>query len=95
MEVITIQTEAYREIMEKLEDIKNAAADNKNQQPLSDRWLDIADVCNLLHISKRTLQSYRDNKILAYSQIGGKIYFKAADIEELLNRHYTKLKNSK
>jgi len=94
MEVITIQTEAFREIMEKLEDIRNATAGDKNQQTLSDRWLDIADVCNLLHISKRTLQSYRDNKILAFSQIGGKIYFKATDIEALLNKNY-KSGNSK
>jgi hypothetical protein len=95
MEVITIQTEAFRKVMQELNEIKDVLAGNKNRQPLSDRWLDIGDVCCQLHISKRTLQSYRDNKILPYSQIGGKIYFKATDIEELLNSHYTKLNNSK
>lgn len=95
MEVITIQTEAFRKVMQELTDIKIALGTNKNQQPLSERWLDIADVCIQLHISKRTLQSYRDNKVLPYSQIGGKIYFKASDIEELLNKHYIKLHNSK
>ena len=75
------------------DEIKIALARNRKQQPLSEHWLDIADVCNQLHISKRTLQSYRDNKVPPYSQIGGKIYFKSTDIEELLNSHYSKMKS--
>jgi len=57
---------------------------------LSERWLDIQEVCLQLKISKRTLQSYRDERILSFSQIAGKIYFKASDIEALLEKHYKK-----
>ncbi|WP_312336603.1 helix-turn-helix domain-containing protein [Sphingobacterium sp.] len=46
------------------------------------------DVCRLLHISKRTLQQYRDDKILPYVQIGGKIIFRQSDILEILERNY-------
>jgi hypothetical protein len=95
MEVITIEAKAFREVIAELAEIKIAIASNRKQQPLSEHWLDISDVCNLLHISKRTLQSYRDNKILAFSQISGKIYFKASDIDELLNRNYNKSRNSR
>jgi len=55
---------------------------------LEDRWLDIQDVCELLHISKRTLQSYRDKGILPFSQVGAKIYYKANDIQKHLEKHY-------
>lgn len=47
-------------------------------------WLDNGDVCRLLGISKRTLQTYRDNGTLAYSQINHKMFYKASDIEALL-----------
>jgi excisionase family DNA binding protein len=46
------------------------------------------DVCNLLQVSKRTLQNYRDRGIIPFSQIGRKIYYKASDIEEYLSNHY-------
>jgi hypothetical protein len=35
-------------------------------------WLDNQDVCQLLNISKRTLQTLRDNGTLAYTQISHK-----------------------
>jgi excisionase family DNA binding protein len=90
MEVITLTSEAFQEIKKSISDIGNKIENINKKQPLSEAWLDIADVCQLLHVSKRTLQSYRDNGTLSFSQIGGKIYFKAADIEEHLNKHYVK-----
>ena len=44
----------------------------------------------MLMISKRTLQTYRDRGILPFSQISRKIYYKASDIDEYLDRHYIK-----
>jgi predicted site-specific integrase-resolvase len=41
-------------------------------------------MCKLLHISKRTLQQYRDDNILPYIQIGGKIIYKESDILTIL-----------
>lgn len=52
------------------------------------KWLTSEEVCRLLKISKRTLQSYRDNGILPFSQIGRKIYYKASDIDDYLDAHY-------
>ena len=90
MEVITIQSEAFKSILHEISELKEVIGSKHKLNPLSENWLDIQEVCILLKISKRTLQSYRDNSILPFSQIGGKIYFKAADIEEHLKRHYIK-----
>ena len=46
--------------------------------------MDSADVCRALGISKRTLQTWRNNGKIPYSMLGGKVYFKEADIAELL-----------
>ena len=93
MEVITIQTEAFRQIIDGITDIKKMVSEKSSKNPLADTWLDISEVCQLLKISKRTLQYYRDNGILAYSQISGKIYFRATDIQSHLERHYVKATN--
>jgi len=55
------------------------------------KWLDNQDVCLILNISKRTLQTYRDNGTVAYCQINHKIYYKPDDIE-LLTRKSTIVK---
>lgn len=88
MQVITITTEAYLQLIDKIEAIASTMNQKNKENPLTDTWLDIQEVCQLLKISKRTLQSYRDNGTLPFSQISGKIYFKASDIEHHLENHY-------
>lgn len=55
---------------------------------LKDSWIDNQDVLQTLHISKRTLQTFRKNGTLPYSKIQGKFYYKVSDIEELLQSNY-------
>ncbi len=90
MELVTLTSEAFLKIASKIDNLYSVLDKNKKANPLSDTWLDIQEVCLLLKVSKRTLQKYRDKGILPYSQIGGKIYFKASDIEEHLKNHYNK-----
>jgi excisionase family DNA binding protein len=88
MQVITITTDAYMQLIDKIEAIAANLNRKSKENPLTDTWLDIQEVCQLLKISKRTLQTYRDNGTLPYSQVNGKIYFKASDIEHHLETHY-------
>ncbi|NQU32617.1 MAG: helix-turn-helix domain-containing protein [Bacteroidetes bacterium] len=53
------------------------------------KWLDVPEVCLLLNVSKRTVQAYRDNRMLKSTKLVGKIYFKAADIEAILGKNYS------
>lgn len=46
--------------------------------------MDSADVCRALDISKRTLQTWRNNGKIPFSMLGGKVYFKESNIAELL-----------
>ena len=94
MELITFESEAFKNFMKRFDDLEKKIADKSSNGPLNEVWLDIQETCQLLKISKRTLQSYRDNGTLPYSQIAGKIYFKASDIEQHLLKHYVKSSNS-
>ena len=46
------------------------------------------EVCERLYISPRTLQDYRDRRILPYTQFVGKILYKASDLERMLEENY-------
>jgi hypothetical protein len=89
MDIVAIESKTFGQIKERFEDfsrqVKNLCGDSRDK----DKWLDNDEVCELLQISRRTLQSYRDNGILPYSQIGRKCYYKVADIENLINQSQT------
>jgi predicted site-specific integrase-resolvase len=51
-------------------------------------WIDSQDVMQKLHVSVRTLQSWRTNGLLPYSRINNKIYYRKSDILALLNKFY-------
>ena len=57
--------------------------------PLED-WVDGQDVMQMLHISRRTLQTLRSNGTLPHTRIRNKIYYRRRDIERLLAGHYRK-----
>lgn len=53
-----------------------------------DRYLNNNQVCEMLHISQRTLQDYRDKGRISFYKLEGKILYKYSDIENLLNSNY-------
>lgn len=44
----------------------------------------------LLHLSKRTLQDYRDRRIIPFVALEGKILYRESDVERLLQQNYVK-----
>lgn len=48
--------------------------------------MDSQEVCQLLNITKRTLQSYRNKGIIAFSSVGGKFYYRPKDIDDICER---------
>ena len=46
------------------------------------------EVCSQLRLSTRTLQEYRNARILPFYKIGGKILYKQSDIQAMLEKHY-------
>jgi hypothetical protein len=57
-------------------------------EKLKDNWLDNQEVMQSLHISKRTLQTFRTNGTIPYSKVQGKFYYKVSDIEQILQDNY-------
>jgi hypothetical protein len=87
MEVVSIERSTYEELLTSFNSFvaqMRALADRGTDKKLGD-WLDNQDVCQMLNISPRTLQTLRDNGTLAYSQINRKVYYKPEDIKGILH----------
>ena len=64
--------------------VKRAPSSAKEQ--LLEKWLDKQDLMEILHISERSLYSLRKSGDLPSYTFRGKIYFKACDVESLLQK---------
>ena len=53
-----------------------------------EQFLTGKEVCERLYISPRTLQDYRDKRIIPYTQFAGKILYKVSDLERMLKNSY-------
>lgn len=82
-----MERSAYEELQTSFDSFANEmrAMGNRSSEKGMSQWLDNQDVCQTLNISPRTLQTFRDNGTLAYSQIQHKIYYKAEDVENMLH----------
>jgi excisionase family DNA binding protein len=62
----------------------------KTHKPLFDgeRYLTSEELCSILKISRRTLQDYRNNGILPFIQLPGKILFRESDIRKVLEGRF-------
>jgi hypothetical protein len=54
---------------------------------LEDPIYDTDTVLEILKISRRTLQNWRDNGWIEYSAINGKFYYKQSAIDKMLNKN--------
>lgn len=62
-------------------------------EKFNEAWIDGQDVMQVLHISKRTLQSLRASGSLPYSRLNGKFYYKLSDIENMLESNYSNIQS--
>jgi hypothetical protein len=89
MEVITIESQAFKDLTAKINTIAKfvAALQSKAEEEPEDSWVDSYEVCTFLKISSRTLQRLRSSRTINYSQIRGKIFYRISEVQRLLNEH--------
>lgn len=81
--------------------VKNALEDMKellvlykkvigNYRPLLDgeRYLTDKEVSQILKVSRRTLQEYRNDGVIPYMLLGGKVLYRESDLERILESCY-------
>lgn len=59
----------------------------KNESERNSEWIESIRIPKILGISRKTWQSYRDKRMIPFSQISQKIYVRRSDLEEFMNSH--------
>ncbi|MGO1595170.1 MAG: helix-turn-helix domain-containing protein [Sphingobacterium sp.] len=80
---IQILKALHRKVKEDFKLIAEIAAPYKVLQQAT-KWLDQQEACQLLNISKRTLQTYRAKGNLGATQINRKTDFRLSEVELLM-----------
>ena len=88
MEAVILTSEQYNNLVSRLDKLNSTI--ESNQKPSKENFLDNQEFIQLMHISKRTAQTWRDEGKISFSQIGSKIYYKMKDVEVLLDKNYNK-----
>ena len=86
MEAIIMTNAQFEELAKSIKEIEERVSNNSNSD--REKFVDNQEFIQLMKISKRTAQSWRDEKVIGFAQIGNKIYYKIGDIEDLLERNY-------
>lgn len=86
MQAVIITQQNYDELISRLDKIQSEVS-NK-QKSTVDTFVDTQEFIQIMNISKRLAQEWRDKGIIPFSQIGSKIYYRMSDIQALLDKHY-------
>ena len=86
MEITLLSLAQYESLVKILDEIKSLIANKVVDQ--SEKIIDSQEFLQLMKISSRTAQAWRDEGIISFSQIGSKIFYRMSDITRLLDRNY-------
>lgn len=90
-EIITRDSEEFKELTGWIRRTGKAVEDAtaRIRPTIADEhYLTGDDVCAMLHISRRTLQTLRDEKAVPYTTIGGKLLYPESGLYEVLKKNY-------
>lgn len=79
---IIVLPEELEVIENRLSEIETAL--KKQPHQVEDPILDTEGVMNLLKVSRRSLQNWRDQGLIEFSAVGGKFYYRMSAINKML-----------
>lgn len=86
MTMIMVPEEEWRNLHDTLEQIIDLIT-RRNADDSGSEWIESEDAREILGVSPKTWQNYRDKRIIPFSQIGRKIYVNRADLDAFLRSH--------
>lgn len=89
MEVILIEKSDFDRLVGHIEEIAEHIRKSGSGKSSDDteRWISNKEAMEILGVSPRTLQRYRDNGCIPFSKIGKNCRYRLSDIERVLEAH--------
>lgn len=79
--------EEVKERLASIEQTLNDVSKHLGQKATSNELVDNATAAKMLNLSTRTLSTLRAKKVLKFSRVGRKIFYKVSEINELIERN--------
>ena len=86
--------EEVKEILNRLDRISLELKQSQRTQP-DEIWYDNQEFLSIMNVSKRTAAYWRTEEMISYSQVGNKIYYRLADVLDLLQKYKVQAGSSK
>lgn len=77
------------EMKEVLDEIK-VVLEGKSKDEINSQWVESGEARRLLGVSQKTWQTYRDKRVIPFSQFGRKIFVQRKDLEQFMLNHKIK-----
>lgn len=87
MEIVTIEKKTFERMMETFNALSEKVAylQCKAGNGKETAWMTGEEVCVQLRICPRTLQSYRDRRLIGFSQINRKFYYRPEEVSRFMS----------
>ena len=90
--IVVFSGEDFKTLQSSIEGIRSEV--KRIPKKLESEILDTADLIQLLKVSARTVQKWRNNRLIRFSQVGSKIFYRWFDVLEFMERHSVECNNS-
>ena len=85
MEIVSIEKKTFEMMVVSFNALAEKVATLRRRSGgRMERWLTGEEVCGQLRISPRTLQTLRDRRLIGYSQINRRFYYKPEEVKRLI-----------
>ena len=84
MEYVAIEKSEYEQLLGTINKAATEISAIAEECSINSEWVENGELAEILGLSKRQLQGYRERGVLGFSTIGRKIYYRRAEVEKLI-----------
>lgn len=85
--MVVVPQSVWEGVKDDLQQVKELLI-KKNTEKVENEWIESVEARQMLGVSPKTWQTYRDRRIIPFAQIGRKILVKRADLDAFMDAHY-------
>lgn len=88
-DVIILDKKDFKRLEDKVDRITDLVSQIAGVEDMdaTDIWLDSGEVCEILKMSRRTLQRLRAKEVIGYTVFGGKCLYQLSEIQRILKQN--------
>lgn len=88
-EGLILSPQSFERLLQKMDELSNKLNILLSNQPAKET-LDGIELCKLLKITPRTLQRYRDRRLIEFNQVGSKIIYSSEAVKAFMEANRIK-----